>query len=183
MTFIKCFMEIDSSSYCSIEQHSDPGRCTHLVLTQLTQLCERLHIIECSKQQVFLHPPRLQSKLLIILFSYNFSVHKYQFSNVTIEIKDVLLQVSQEDVCYVYVCNTYFGKHCMSTHIHCHELILSQTLEDVCSTQQEKCSVMTHTCIGTVMDGSKIHTTHNVQSVMSLFHTSAISDFYKHKQA
>ena len=71
----------------------------------------------------------------------------------------------------------------MSTHIHCPELILSQMLEDVCSTCHEKCSVMTHTWIGTVMDGSKIHNTRNVQWVMSLFHTSAISNFYKHKQA
>jgi len=50
VTFIKCFIEIDSSSYCNIEYHSDLGRCTHLVLTQLTQLCERLHIIECLEQ-------------------------------------------------------------------------------------------------------------------------------------
>jgi len=34
-----------------------------------------------------------------------------------------------------------------------------------------------------IMDVSKIHGTHNVQRVMSLFHTSAIRDYYKHKEA
>jgi len=47
----------------------------------------------------------------------------------------------------------------------CHELSLSQTLQDVCSTYNEKCSVVTHNCIGNVMDVSNIHSTHNVQWV------------------
>ena len=50
MTFINCFMEINCSDYCSIELHSDPQRSTHLVLTQLTQMCARLHITECLEQ-------------------------------------------------------------------------------------------------------------------------------------
>ena len=48
---------------------------------------------------------------------------------------------------------------------------------------RKKCSVVTHICIGILMDVSNTHSTPYVLWVMSLYHTSAIRGYYEHKEA